>query len=316
MPSGKLQPELLEFMAYVNSNKPIQEIGAFRQMIVSMVDSMVAEEISIALIEDRVYHSAGHQLPVRIYHPCPEKTVPLIVYYHGGGHAAGSIDTHNQLCCRIAAKTQCAVMSVEYRLAPEHKFPAGLNDCIAALEHRFDLLEHLNINAKQVVVAGDSAGGNLALSVTKAMIDKGDHSIAGIALIYPSVDFTMSDAHDSLRSFADGYLLTKEKIQWYVEQYFNPDDDLKAASPLYFDHLDQFPPVYMAVAECDPLRDEGVAMAMKLKEAGVSVTLEEYSGMIHVFAQLERLVPHQVDALMNSIAGFCRKATSEWGKKN
>ena len=256
------------------------------------------------LIIDRVFDSNKHAIAARIYHPDPQKKRPVIIYFHGGGHVCGSLETHDALCRRIAIASECVVILVGYRLAPEYTYPTGLIDCMTAFKQRTMLLNGLQADCDRVFFVGDSAGGNLALTVCYQLKEKQDTAIKGLALIYPSVDFSM--AHDSFQRNGEGFLLTKEKIRWYFEQYFAKGEDRMEASPLYFKQLGLFPPLYIAVAEYDPLHDEGIAFAKKAESLGVRVLLEEFKGMIHVFAQLEKIVPDQVLQLVTSIGCFIK----------
>lgn len=191
-----------------------------------------------------------------------------------------------------------------YRLAPEYPYPAGLLDCIAVVEQRVSLLKNAQVNTERVFLIGDSSGGNLALSVCHKMKERGDSDIKGLALIYPSVDFSMK--YDSYNRNGEGFLLTREKIKWYFDKYFRNEWERIEASPMHFKRLELLPPCYIAAAEYDPLFDEAIAFAQKIKTLGVVVQLEEFKGMIHVFAQLELFVPDRVFQLVESIGHFIK----------
>ncbi|KTD56336.1 alpha/beta hydrolase [Legionella santicrucis] len=258
----------------------------------------------VPLISNQIVKLAGHEIATRIYHPAPQKKLPLTLYFHGGGHLSGSIETHDALCRRIAVASNSVVVSVGYRLAPEFPYPAGLLDCIAVFEQRVSLLKDFQVNTEHVFLVGDSAGGNLAISVGHNMKKRDDNTIKGLALIYPSVDFSMN--YDSYQRNGTGFLLTREKIKWYFDNYFRDEGDRIQASPIYFKHLELLPPCYIAAAEYDPLFDEAIAFAKKIEALGVAVQLEEFKGMIHVFAQLELFVPDQVFQLVESIGHFIK----------
>ncbi|VEB34601.1 alpha/beta hydrolase [Legionella sainthelensi] len=258
----------------------------------------------VPLISNQKVKLVSHEIETRIYHPAPQKKLPLTLYFHGGGHLSGSIQTHDALCRRIAVASNSVVVSVGYRLAPEYPYPEGLLDCIAVFEQRVLLLKDYQVNTEHVFLVGDSAGGNLAISVGHKLKERGDNVIKGLALIYPSVDFSMS--YDSYQRNGTGFLLTREKIKWYFDNYFRNDEDRIQASPIHFKNLELLPPCYIAAAEYDPLFDEAIAFAKKIEALGVAVQLEEFKGMIHVFAQLELFVPNQVFQLVESIGHFIK----------
>ena len=297
---------LQDFLNEVNALPPATtfEAKTVREMSILLTQKMALPETPVALVENRVCHLATHDIPVRIYHPEPTKTLPLILYYHGGGHLNGSVETYDRFCRRIATTTHCVVASVDYRLAPEFPYPNGLNDCIAAFETRSDYLKNLSIDLNCVFLMGDSAGGCLSISVAHHAKLKQDTAIRGLGLIYPSTDYTLQQ--DSLKRYGKGFLLTKDRMIWYFNQYFQHGEDHIKPSPLYFNHLEKLPPCYIAVAEFDPLSDEAYAFAKKLQEKSVPVQLETFQGMVHGFAQLPKLVPDQVSQLLHSIADFIK----------
>jgi len=206
------------------------------------------------------------------------------VYIHGGGYVIGDLDTHDEVCRQLASQAACTVISVDYRLAPEHPFPAGINDAWAVLK-AIDA-DRASYGAQAgIVVGGDSAGGNfsavLALMARDAGVD-----LAAQLLVYPAVD--MNDESPSLAENGEGYLLTQESMEWFSEQY-QPDPDDWRASPLFADSHNGVAPALIITAEFDPLRDQGAIYADKLRGAGVDVTLTNYPGMVHVFFQLGQI---------------------------
>jgi acetyl esterase/lipase len=305
---SKLPEALQVFSNEINAAKFVYTPESVREGAEKVAEAITLLKLALPFVTERTYPINNHPMRVRIYQPKPEHTLPVVIYFHGGGHLCGSLNTHDSLARRIAVASDSVVMTVDYRLAPEFPYPAGLEDCMAAFELRAALLEGIQADVDQVFLAGDSAGGNLALTVCHSMKEKGDEVIKGLALIYPSVDFTMQS--DSIRRNGTGYLLTEEKMHWYFDHYFSNGGDRRKASPLFFEHLNLLPPLYIAVAEFDPLHDEGIAFANKVSALGVPVKLERFEGMIHVFAQLEKLVPEQVLRLVNSIGGYlnsCRQ---------
>ncbi len=215
----------------------------------------------------RAYRPAGTQ---------PADELPALVYYHGGGWVIGDLDTHDVLCRQLANGARCAVYSVDYRLAPEHPFPAAVDDCVAAL--KFVAERH-----PRVAVGGDSAGGNLATVVALHARDQGGPGIAFQLLIYPATDQRLQ--HASIRRNGEGYLLTKRGIEYFQAQYLPRKADLVEwrASPLLAKSLAGLPPAYLITAGYDPLLDEGRAYAERLAQEGVEVAYREYADMIHGF---------------------------------
>ena len=233
----------------------------------------------LARVEER---KAG-EIPVRIYIPEAKGPMPLLVYFHGGGWVIGTLDTHDGVCRHLAKQSQAVVVSVDYRLAPEHKFPAAAEDCYAATCWAAQNAASLGADAKRLAIGGDSAGGNLAAVVALMARDRGEPKIAFQLLIYPVTDHAYETA--SYRDNADGYLLTKDAMVWFWNHYLTGagDSSNPYASPLRAKSLAGLPPAMVVTAEFDPLRDEGEAYAAKLREAGVPVKLKPYDGLVHGF---------------------------------
>lgn len=303
MPSN-MPKSLHEFLDYINAGKPAKTVAEVRKALQAMGQKLSLPKQPLPFIEDRECPAGTHTIPVRIYHPAPEQALPLLIYYHGGGHMCGDLESHDASCRRIAKACHCVVMAVDYRLTPDFPYPAGLDDCISAFENRAQVLAGIWVATDKVILAGDSAGGNMAISVCHHAKQQQDKAIKALVLIYPGTDFTLQ--HESITRYGTGYMITKEKIDWYFDHYLPDPADRRKASPLYFEHLDWLPPTYVAVAEFDPLHDEGVAFAEKLEQLGVPVTLEVFHGMIHSFMLLEKVVPRQVDQLILAIGTFVR----------
>ncbi|WP_454783214.1 alpha/beta hydrolase [Legionella sp. WA2022007384] len=304
MGHGHLPQSLQNFLDLTNTKPAVFIPEEVRALAEKTAEAFALPKVFVPLISNSLLQLTDHEIPIRIYHPAPQKKLPLIIYFHGGGHLSGSLDTHDALCRRITVTSQVVIVSVGYRLAPEFPYPAGLMDCIAVFEHRDELLKEFQVDTQHVFLAGDSAGGNLALSVCHQMKEQGDQAIKGLVLIYPSIDFSMN--YESYQRNGEGFLLTRDKIKWYFDNYFKNGGDRIQASPMYFKHLELLPPCYIAAAEYDPLFDEAITFAKKLNALGVSVELEEFKGMIHVFAQLEIFVPDQVFRLIESIEHFIK----------
>jgi len=218
---------------------------------------------------------------MRLYRPVRDATLPALLYFHGGGWTIGDIDTHDVLCRQLALSARCAVFSVDYRLAPEHPFPAAVEDCFAATRYVAEHATELRVHG--IAVGGDSAGGNLAATVSLLARDAGGPAIAFQLLIYPATDQHCASA--SHERNAQGYLLTRDAIDNFRRNYV-PEEKQWAdwrASPLLAKSHANLPPALIVTAGYDPLVDEGRAYAQKLRAAGVEVEYREYADMVHGF---------------------------------
>lgn len=241
---------------------------------------------------------AAGNLPVRLYRPREAPAAaPALVYFHGGGWVVGDLETHDHLCRYIAGTSGCVVIAVDYRLAPEHRFPAAFDDACAAVRWVSANAGNIGVDPKRLAVGGDSAGGNLAAAVALAMRDEGGIMLRLQVLLYPAVDFTADN--DSLRTNASGYLLSAKAMDqfcdWYLDSRLQRTDP-RASPQLAADHSG-LPRTLVIAAEYDPLRDEAVAYAQTLQDAGVAVTCEVYPGMVHGFARMGGRVDDAVKAL-------------------
>jgi acetyl esterase len=240
---------------------------------------------AIALVEDDEISDAKRTLPVRIYRPMATRHAPLIVYLHGGGFVIGDLDTHDRNARGVAAATGAVVMSVGYRLAPEHPFPAAVEDALFAVRVAAARAAELGASANRIFVAGDSAGATLALITALTFRDGNGPRLAGVIAVYPQIDAT-GRTSASYRHFGDGsFGLSADDIAWFREQYRpDPSDqgDWRLA-PGQVRDLGGLPPILIVVAAYDALRDEGIAFATRLKEAGVPVKLHIAPGVNHGF---------------------------------
>jgi len=214
----------------------------------------------------------------------------VLVFFHGGGWVIGDLETHDVLCRQITAEAGIEVVAVDYRLAPEHKFPAAVDDAWAATKWVVANAGKLGIDPKRVAVGGDSAGGNLAAVVALLARDAGGPAIALQVLLYPVTDFTTETG--SYRECADGYLLTLDSMRWFFDHYLKSPAEAGdwRASPLRAPSHAGLPPALIVTAGFDPLRDEGEAYAKKLRAAGVRVDYICYGGMVHGFVPMGRLI--------------------------
>ncbi|HEY9850275.1 MAG TPA: alpha/beta hydrolase [Leptolyngbyaceae cyanobacterium] len=237
----------------------------------------------IGSVENRTIPSQGGEIPIRIYLPEGVAPFPVLVFFHGGGWVLGDLDAVDS-CCRSWCKDAgCVVVSVDYRLAPEHKFPAPVEDAYAATLWVVNNASSINGDANQIAVAGDSAGGNLAAAVTLMARDRGTPALIYQVLIYPVTQYGFDT--ESYREYAEGYGLKKAEMVWFWHHYLAKPEDGKNpyASPLFAESLANLPPAMIMTAECDVLRDDAILYAEKLQSAGVTVQLKQYDGMIHGF---------------------------------
>ena len=267
-----------------------------RQKLDEDIAAAGIEPIPVADVDDRTIPGPAGDLPVRVYRPADGTGNPGIVYFHGGGWTICSLQTHDQSCRRLAAETGAVVVSVDYRLAPEHKFPAAAEDAYAATRHDAAQADELGSDPTRLAVAGDSAGGNLAAVVAQMARDQGGPELVFQLLVYPVVDGTRE--HPSFAENGEGYFLTADQMRWYWEQYTDrPSDRTEPyASPIVADDLSGLPPAMVVTAEFDPLRDEGEAYADALEAAGVPVTAHRAPGMFHGFYALSGVLDGATEA--------------------
>jgi acetyl esterase len=247
-------------------------------------------------------------IPARVYTPkTPRKTgglAPCLVFFHGGGWVIGDLDSHDVVCRKLADEGQLIVISVDYRLAPEHRFPSAVDDAIASTKWIADNAAKLGIDASRLTVGGDSAGGNLAAVVSLAARDGNGPKIAGQLLIYPATDFAMT--HPSHSEPETSVLLTHSVIRWFSNHYVgDADRNDWRASPARAKSLAGLPPAYVLTAGADPLRDEGDEYAERLKQAGVPVTYRHFPGQFHGFFTMGKLL-QQANVAASEIGGWLK----------
>ena len=264
-----------------------------------------APELTLAKVEDRTIDGPEGPLGVRIYTPEGPGPFPLHVHYHGGGWVIGDLDTHDRDCRTLAREAGCVVVAVDYRLAPEHPFPAAPEDCYAATCWAADHAASLGARPGPITVGGDSAGGNLAAVVSLMAKARGGPDIALQLLIYPVTDhdFTLP----SYRENGEGYLLSTETMAWFWDLYCpeSQRDDWRA-SPSKAESLAGLPEAVIITAQYDPLRDEGHAYGDALQAAGVPVTVQCFEGMIHSFFSLAHMIPGAAGAVTLAVDALRR----------
>ncbi len=265
--------------------------------------------VPVGEVEDLTVAGGEGDRPARLYRP--ERTdgqpLPVLVFFHGGGFVIGDLDTHDNQARRLCRDLQALVVSVDYRLAPEHPFPAPLDDCFAATRSVAEHAAELGGDPTRLAVGGDSAGGNLATTVTQRCRDENGPTLAAQLLLYPVTDLSTPDRPSRVEN-AEGYLLTHDDMTWFESAYVTDEqvtDPL--ASPLLAD-LRGLPPAVVVTAEYDPLRDEGDAYAEALRAAGVPVTHERFDGLIHGFFGMGPLSA----ACEQAVARTCSSLTEIW----
>lgn len=249
-------------------------------------------------VDDRLIPGIDGDIPARVYTPraAVGEAHGVLVWLHGGGWVIGDLDTADSTCRALANRAGCVVVSVDYRLAPEHPAPAALDDCMTALAWTVENFELLGVDASKVAIGGDSAGGNLAALVCQRVRDEFGPDIDFQLLVYPVTDLTLS--HPSMDENAEGYFLTKASMEWFVGHYLGDADPKDpAVSPLHADDLSGLPPAMVITAEMDPLRDEGEAYAARLRDAGVPTELIRYEGQIHGFMGMATMLDDGKDAI-------------------
>lgn len=263
--------------------------------------------LSVPHVEDLRAAGPNGDIPLRLYRPEIPGVLPCVIYFHGGGWVLGNLDTHDAICHALARSCSAAVVAVDYRLAPEHRFPAAVDDSYAATTWITSHAARLGLDPGRLAVAGDSAGGNLAAVVSLLARDRSGPSLALQVLIYPITDCDL--ARPSYIRNARDYMLTRDLMAWFWKHYAPSDTEARRpeASPLRAGSLADLPPALVLTAEFDPLLDEGRAYAERLREAGVPVTYREYAGMIHGFFRMTGQLDRARDAL-DQVSDAIRRA--------
>jgi acetyl esterase/lipase len=264
-----------------------------RQLFLETRPASTPTPPAIGSVRNLVAETPQGAIPLRMYRPAgvPESTrLPAYVYFHGGGWVIGDLETHDVLCRQLTAASAASVVSVDYRLAPEHKFPAAADDAWAATRWIVAHAAELGLDAGRLAVGGDSAGGNLAAVVALMARDAGGPAIRQQVLIYPVTDVMRETG--SYADFAEGYMLTRDSMRWFIAHYLRSRDDARdwRVSPLRVPSLAGLPPALIVTAGFDPLRDEGEMYAGRLRDAGVMVDYVCYGGMVHGFAGMGKLI--------------------------
>lgn len=284
-----LNPEIEMLLNQMSALPSLETLGpqAARGLLAELGKAATAGPDVLSVSDDQV-DCGQHVVPLRIYRDTDEPS-GILIYYHGGGWVLGSLDSVDPLMRWLARETQCCVVSVDYRLAPEHPFPAAVEDAGAVLAWVDDRRASLASGSAQIVVAGDSAGANLATVTAIVSRDSAGPKIAAQLLFYPTTDCAMDTI--SYQDYAEGYYLTRNMMAWFWDQYVAGPaqrSDFRA-SPLRCDDLANLPPALVMTAEFDPLRDEGEAYAERLTAAGVSTSIDRRAGLIHGFIGMRHI---------------------------
>ena len=275
----------------VLGGKPINQltVAQARKAALAQVPKARGQPAGMRVANGSLPGPAG-QIPIRVYTPEGPGPFPLLLFFHGGGFVVGDLDSYEQTCRTLCRGAGHVVVALDYRLAPEHKFPAASDDCLAAVRWAAEHAAEMNADPTRLVVAGDSAGGNLATVTALRIRDEGGPPLRGQLLLYPVTDYHTPPTPSYLAN-ANGYLLTRDIMIWFWAHYL--DDPSQAshphAAPLRAPDLRSLPPALVITAEFDPLRDEGERYAERLEQAGVPTMLSRYDGMIHGFCMLGAL---------------------------
>lgn len=307
---SKLNPNLENWLSGVNQQQALLDNSlakltpkVMRKALASMTKTHVTESPQIESISDSVLTSGQFSVPLRIYDPAPDTAIPVIMYIHGGGHMCGSIDIYDAICRKLAAASRQIVVSVEYSLAPEFPYPAALNECTAVIRGLWPHLDDKKIRYQHhLSLVGDSGGGALCATLSANSQSDSTLPIQKQALIYPSLDYSLSSP--SVEALSKGYLLEKERIEWYFNHYFQNAENREEVSPLYLPASASFPVTLVITAEFCPLRDEGKQYVTRLSEAGAIAEHHGEPGLIHAYLNLENLVPEACERTYKQIAEF------------
>ena len=292
MADPQLQSVLAQLKEMFAAQDGPPDIAAFREGARAMARIFDNRDIPVGKVENRMIGGAQGEIPARIYTPIAAGASPLptLIYFHGGGFVCGDLDSHDTLCRGLTARSGCRVIAVDYRLAPEHRFPAAIEDGYAALRWIEANAPALGVDSNRIAVGGDSAAGNIAAVTCLLAKAAGGPAIHFQLLIYPLVQCT--EDTPSRSEFADDILVSKDALKFLAMTYFGdviPETDFRAA-PLMASDLSGLPPAYVMTAGRDPLRDEGIQYAERLNAAGVQVERVHYEDMTHAFITMTGVV--------------------------
>ena len=282
-PQAQVFLEHMKKMGFIYT--PDLTVDRAREMLQAIQAGRPAPE-PVARVENRTIPGPGGPLPIRIYSPQGSGPFPILVFFHTGGWQVGDLDSQDPLCRRLTNLTPCIVLAVDYRLAPEHPFPAAPEDCYAATRWAATHATQFQGDPSRIAVGGDSSGGNLATVVALMARDRGAPQLVFQLMICPATDFRLNSR--SMEQYSEGYNVTRAQMIWIMNNYLPnaADRSHPLASPQLSPDLSGLPPALIITAEYDPLRDDGETYGIRLKEAGVQATVSRYDGMIHDFPDL------------------------------
>jgi len=308
----QLHPETEEFLTQIKemgapeiNSLPVEEA----RVLLKKRYTVARSSIKVDNIQNLIIPGPGGDISIRIYSPRSKHSSPVLVFFHGGGWVLCDVETHDSACRWLANETPCMVISVEYRLAPEHKFPRALEDCYAVTEWAAKNIHGFRGDPKKIALCGDSSGGNLAAAVSLLARDKACPFPIHQVLIYPILDYAFDT--ESYLENAEGYLLTRASMKWYWSHYLERDMDGKHpyAAPLQARDLRGLPSATIVTCGFDPLRDEGILYGQRLIEAGVKVDSIHYEDQIHGFLiMVEKPRLSQSTVALNEVSSFLRSA--------
>jgi len=300
MPLDESAQKLIEWMR--GQNGPVlgqASVEASRQWSSRMSAELQPQAPALARVEDGMLGSGPDAVACRRYWPddAPDGPLPAVVFFHGGGFVLGTLDSHDTVCRLLCQASGCTVIAIDYRRAPEHKFPAAVADACHAAQWLHSHATRLGIDPNRMAVAGDSAGGNLAAVVCLERKEKGLSPFALQLLLYPVTD--QHNVRDSHQRYGEGFILTRAALAFFAEQYFAQEQDRRdwRASPLLHEDLSGLPEALILTAGFDPLVDEGEAYALRLAQSGVRTTLRRFPGQVHGFVTRGRIIPEAFDAI-------------------
>ncbi|HBF39381.1 MAG TPA: alpha/beta hydrolase [Firmicutes bacterium] len=292
-----LNPIFTDFLKTDFDNMYSLGVEKLREYYNRSWDDFKGAVVEVGAVVDRVVTTSNRDTPIRIYYPKDEGIHPLFIFIHGGGFVLGSIEVYDSICRKITNNVNCVVLSIEYGLAPEHKFPQPLEECYQVTRWVFQNAVELNVNPAKIGIGGDSVGGTMSAVISQLSRDRGEFRLVYQVLINAILD--LAGETKSRVENGRGYRLTAKGIAWFNQQHLNDLSEAKnpLASPLLAANFAGLPAACIITSEYDPLRDEGENYARRLAEAGVEVCLKRYDGIIHGFFNMQRNLAEARDAL-------------------
>lgn len=307
-----LNPKFKQFLETDFDSMYTLGVDQLREWYAKSWDDFKGEVVAVGSVVNRVTKTSKRDTPIRVYYPRVEGTHPVFIWVHGGGFVLGNIEVYDSICRKLTNKVNCAVISIDYGLSPEHQFPEPVEECYEVTKWIFENAKDLNINPDKIAIGGDSVGGTLSAVISQLSRDRGEFSITYQIMINAMLDLLGQTKPKSRIENAKGYRLTTKGIEWFVQQYLRDLSEAKnpLASPLLADNFKGLPAACIITSEYDPLRDEGEHYAQRLSESGVEVCLKRYDGIIHGFFNMQRTLEEARDAL----ALVCTKLSAAFDK--